>query len=446
MQTMNQLNPVHLDQRYLVVGLGLTGYSVAHYLLQHGYDCSVQDDRNQPPYLERLLKNHPGARVILQELTESMIQAADCLVVSPGISIRSPLLKKVAESGKRIIGDIELFAEAATKPVLAITGSNGKSTVTSLLGEMIKADGKAVGVGGNIGLPALELLARDHELDFYVLELSSFQLETTSHLELMAATVLNVSEDHMDRYENLQDYQDCKKTIYHNARVCISNLDDELTRYGTEDLLFSITSEHADYHLLDGPPRMLAIRGQGIIDVSQLKLKGRHNWANCLAAIALADQVGISVQAMQAALQSFSGLDHRSQWVARHHGVDWINDSKATNPGATLAAIEGIDESLILLAGGQGKSADMGLLRGTLKQHVKQVVVYGEDAAVMLSAWQDCVAVQIVDTLSQAVTVASQIAQPGDVVMLSPACASFDQYPGFEARGDHFCELVRSLP
>ena len=445
MQTMTQPNSMHLDQRYLVIGLGLTGYSVAHYLLQHGYDCRIQDDRKRPPYIDQLLKEHPQAEVIQQKLSESLIQSADCLVVSPGISIRSDLFKKVAMSGVRIIGDIELFAEAATKTVLAITGSNGKSTVTTLLGEMIKADGKAVAVGGNIGVPALGLLEQDRELDYYVLELSSFQLETTKHLNLLAASVLNVSEDHMDRYDNLQDYQNCKKSIYRHARFCISNLDDDLTRHGPEDLLFSIHSQRADYHLIDAPQCMLAIRGQGIVNVEALKLKGRHNWANCLAAMALADQAGISRAAMKTALQSFPGLDHRSQWVAKYNGVEWINDSKATNPGATLAAIQGVDAPLILLAGGQGKSADMSSLCQPLKQHVKQVVVYGEDAAMLQSVWQDCVPVKAAENLDQAVNLANKMAQTGDVVMLSPACASFDQYSGYEARGEHFCELVRAL-
>lgn len=445
MQTMTKSQNVHLDQRYLVVGLGLTGYSVACYLLQHGYECKVQDNREQPPFLAALLKIYPDVEVIQQELSEAIVRTTDCLVVSPGVSIRSPLLKKVTESGRRIIGDIELFAEAATKPVLAITGSNGKSTVTTLLGKMIEADGKVAGVGGNIGVPALDLLARDHELDFYVLELSSFQLETTATLKPLVATVLNVSEDHMDRYDNLQDYQRCKKTIYRQAQICISNLDDARTRHAQNDVMFSIKSVQAPYHLMHRPQAMLAIRGRAVIDVAELKLKGRHNWANCLAAMALAEQAGISQGAIKSALKAFPGLLHRSQWVARIKGVDWINDSKATNPGATRAAIEGIDAPVILLAGGQSKDADMGQLCQALNQHVKQVIVFGEDAMLMQSAWQDCVPVQRVANLSEAIQQASQKAKAGDIVMLSPACASFDQYPGFAARGEHFCELVRAL-
>jgi len=445
MQTMTQQQSLHLDQRYLVVGLGLTGYSVARYLLKRGYQCSVQDDRQPPPYLQQLLQDYPQVEVINRALSEDIASTIDCLVVSPGLSIRSSLMRKVAQSGKRIIGDIELFAEAVTQPVLAITGSNGKSTVTDLLGEMIKADDKAVGVGGNIGVPALDLLDQQPEADFYVLELSSFQLETTSSLKPLAATVLNVSEDHMDRYDDLADYRSCKQSIYTNAAHCISNLDDPMTHYDEQDVQFSIKSDQCEFGLMQQPQTMLAIRGQGLAKVSELKLKGRHNWANCLAAMALAESAGISIGAMKKALQSYTGLAHRSQWVAEINGVNWINDSKATNPGATLAAIEGIDEPIILLAGGQDKGADMRTLCQALKRYVKQVFVFGEDAQLMQQNWQDCTSVDRVDNLQQAVDKAACLSQAGDIVLLSPACASFDQYPGFAARGEHFSELVRKL-
>ncbi len=445
MQTMIHQQSIHADQSYLVVGLGLTGYSVASYLLKHGYRCVVQDDREQPPYLQQLLQQYPQVEVIRQPLSESLVAAIDCLVVSPGLSIRSALMKKVAESGRRIIGDIELFAEAVTQPVLAITGSNGKSTVTELVSEMIAADGKKVAVGGNIGVPALDLLEQQADADFYVLELSSFQLETTSSLKPLAATVLNISEDHMDRYQDLQDYQACKKSIYTHARNCISNQDDSRTHYNDDDIRFSLTSDQVDFHLVQQPETMLAIRGQGLIKVAELKLKGRHNWANCLAAMALAEKVGVSTAAMKKALKNYAGLAHRTQWVADINQVSWINDSKATNPGATVAAIEGIDEPIILLAGGQGKGADMSQLCEALKAHVKQVYVFGEDAPSMLADWQHCTAVQKVDDLQQAVSSAAQMAKAGDVVLLSPACASFDQYSGFAARGEHFCELVGAL-
>lgn len=448
MQAMKTQQTVHRNQRYLVVGLGLTGYSVACYLLQHGYNCVVQDDRQQidkdgPPFVSQLLQLYPAVEILSEELSEKILDEIDILVVSPGLSIRTQLIKKVAESGKCIIGDIELFAEAVVKPVIAITGSNGKSTVTSLLGEMILADGKKVAVGGNIGVPALDLLAQD--ADFYVLELSSFQLETTRSLKPLASTVLNISEDHMDRYDDLQDYQNSKKTIYQNAKNCISNCDDALTRNSDSDIRFSIHNKLADYSLIQIPETMLAVKGEGWLKTSELKVKGRHNWANCLAAMALARTAGISKKAILSALRSYAGLPHRSQWIADINGVNWINDSKGTNPGATRAAIDGIDEPVILLAGGQAKGADMSILCDSLKQHVKTVVLFGQDAKLMAKSWLGCTELERVENMEQAIQRASQLARAGDVVLLSPACASFDQYRSFAKRGEHFCTLVRAL-
>ena len=443
MQMTKPHQHVHLDQRYLVIGLGLTGYATACYLLANGYRCSIQDDRAQPPYLEKLLQAYPDANIILQPLSESLIAQSDCWVVSPGLSIRHPLIKKVAQSGIRVIGDIELFAEAVDKPVIAITGSNGKSTVTTLVGEMIAADGKKVAVGGNIGVPALDLLQQ--QADIYVLELSSFQLETTYSLKPLAATVLNVSEDHMDRYDDLADYQQSKKRIYQQAQQVISNADDELTGNTAADDQFSLQRDDVEYHLLDQPETMLAVKGEGWIETRELKLKGRHNWANCLVAMALAQMAGVSKNAIIETLKSFPGLDHRSQWVAEINGVNWINDSKATNPGAALAAIQGIDEPIILLAGGQSKGANMQPLCTTLGIKVKLMLLFGQDAEQIEASLQGCTKIERVDNLAAAVSRAYELAQSGDLVLLSPACASFDQFKGFADRGEQFANLVRAL-
>jgi UDP-N-acetylmuramoylalanine--D-glutamate ligase len=443
MQMMTQQQHVHLDQRYLVIGLGLTGYSAACYLLRNGYHCSVQDDREHPPYLDQLLAEFPDANLLLQPLTESLIEHADCWIVSPGLSIRNPLIKRVEQSGVRVIGDIELFAEAVNKPVIAITGSNGKTTVTTLVGQMIAAGSRKVAVGGNIGVPALDLLQQD--ADIYVLELSSFQLETTQTLKPLAATVLNVSEDHMDRYDDLQDYQNSKKKIYQNAKYIISNADDQLTGNSSKDIQFSLQHHDVDYHIIQQPQTMLAVKGEGWINTSELKLKGRHNWANCLVAMALAQIAGISRSAIVETLKQFPGLDHRSQWVADINGVSWINDSKATNPGATLAAIQGIDEPIILLAGGQSKGANMQSLCPAVKEKVSCVLLFGQDADQIEDSLQGCTRIERLDNLAQAVVRAHQIAQTGDLVLLSPACASFDQFKGFADRGEQFSKLVRSL-
>lgn len=443
MQAMTQQQHIHLDQRYLVIGLGLTGYSVASYLLRNGYDCVVQDDREKPPYLDALLHSFPDVKVLLEPLSEQLIEQADCWVISPGLSIRKPLIKKVAQSGVRVIGDIELFAEAVDKPVIAITGSNGKTTVTTLVGQMIAADGIKVAVGGNIGVPALDLLQLDAEI--YVLELSSFQLETTHSLKPLAATVLNVSEDHMDRYDDLADYQSSKQRIYHHAQHIISNCDDILTRYDEHDSCFSLQRDDVDYHIIHQPQSMLAVKGEGWVATAELKLKGRHNWANCLVAMALAQAAGVSKTAIVDCLKQFPGLDHRSQWVAEINGVNWINDSKATNPGATLAAIQGIDEPVILLAGGQSKGANMKPLCAAVKEHVSCILLFGQDADKIAASLQGCTKIERVDNLQQAVIRAHQIAAPGDIVLLSPACASFDQFAGFADRGEQFATMVRSL-
>ena len=434
---------IHLQQRYLVVGLGLTGYSVASYLLRNGYDCVVQDDRQQPPYLAKLIESFPQATVLQQSLSQISVEDFDCFVVSPGLSIRSPLIKKVAQSGVRVIGDIELFAEAVNKPVLAITGSNGKSTVTQLVGEMIAADNYLVGVGGNIGTPALDLLEK--EADYYVLELSSFQLETTHSLAPLVATVLNVSEDHMDRYDDLNDYQQTKLSISRNAQFFVSNGDDPLSQNSIKDIKFSIKNDVESYSVITHPTIQLAVNGEGWLDTSDLKIKGRHNWANCLAAMAMANLAGVSRNAIVGALKSFNGLAHRSEFIATLDGVSWINDSKATNPGAAQAAIDGMDEPVILIAGGQGKGADMTVLCDSLKSHVKTVLLMGQDAELMQQSWPDCVAIERVKDMAEAVKRARVIAKEGDVVLLSPACASFDMYTGFEARGNHFATLVRSM-
>ena len=442
MQAMNSHKFVHAEQDYLVVGLGLSGYSAARYLLSHGYRCRVQDDRAHPPYLEALRDEYPLVEILLEPLSEALLMTAECLVVSPGVSIRNPLLRDAATAGLRVIGDIELFAEAVTKPVIGITGSNGKSTVTTLVGDMLQADGMSVGVGGNLGVPALDLLQQ--EADFYVLELSSFQLETTSSLRLRAATILNLSEDHMDRYDDLEDYRLSKHRIYRNAEIVISNLDDPATHHDENDQGFSL-QESADFSLVDGGIASLAVQGEPWIGVDELRVRGRHNWANCLVAMGLARAVGVSRQAIVSALRSFKGLAHRSQWVAEIDGVVWINDSKATNPGATEAAIRGLDARVILLAGGQGKDADMHSLCEVLRERVARVFLFGEDAAVMAHAFAGCCEIHRVETLQQAVVEASRVARPGQAVMLSPACASFDQFSGFAERGECFIQAVEAL-
>ena len=434
----------HEDLNYLVVGLGVTGFSVASYLLAHGYRCKVQDTRDIPPYLNQLQKHFPQASIANQALDNDLINWADVLVVSPGLSIQQPKIQQALELGKSVIGDIELFSQVADKPLIAITGSNGKSTVTRLLGEMIEADGKAVAVGGNIGIAALDLLKST--VDCYVLELSSYQLETTTSLKPQVATVLNLSEDHLDRYESYADYINTKLKIYNKAEICVSNYDDETTRHDANDILFSVDPEaEVDFGLVNADGYCLAHNAEPWLKVSELKVSGQHNWANCLAAMALAHASGVSKQAIIKALKNFKGIPHRSQWVAEHNGVEWINDSKATNIGAARASIEGRDRPVILIAGGQSKNADMTVLRQVLKQHVKLVLLMGEDADKIEQAWQGSTRIERVSNMAAAVIRANEEAKTGDCVLLAPACASFDMYEKFEARGEDFMQKLRGL-
>ena len=432
------------DVNYLVVGLGVSGYSVARYLFRHGYRCRIQDTRDIPPFLGELKAQFDAVDFRAQPLDAELIAWADVLVVSPGLSIRDTVIEQAVDLGKSVVGDIELFARLVDKPVIAITGSNGKSTVTALVGEMISRDHKAVAVGGNIGTAALDLLELD--ADFYVLELSSYQLETTTSLRPRVAALLNLCEDHLDRYPDYAEYIQTKLRVYDNASLCVSNLDDEVTRHDSRDISFSLNLDtDAEFRLLEDNGIWLAHRDEPWLKVDQIRLSGRHNWANCLAAMAIAHSVGISRPAIVAAMQQFAGMAHRSQWIAEIGGVEWINDSKATNTGAAQASIEGRERPLILIAGGQSKGADMSVMFATIKQRVKLVLLLGEDASRLQQAWQGATRIERVRDMQQAVQRAHEAACSGDCVLLAPACASFDMYPKFEARGDHFARLVKEL-
>ena len=430
------------DVNYLVVGLGVSGFSAARYLLGAGYRCRVQDTRDIPPYLSQLRDQFVALDFQAGALQPDLIDWADVLVVSPGISLRQAEFDLAREQDKEIIGDVELFARLVDKPVVAITGSNGKSTVTSLVGEIVKVSGIAVAVGGNLGIAALDLLEQDAEL--LVLELSSYQLESLKSLRPSVAALLNLSEDHLDRYDSYDDYVAAKRHIYDYADVCISNLDDPATTYSSEDVRFGFSTD-AEFHLLEDDGIWLAHRGEAWLRVDQLKITGRHNWSNCLAAMAITQQLGISREAIVTGLKQFVGIPHRSQWVAEFGGVEWINDSKATNVGAAQASIEGRDRPVILIAGGQSKGADMSLMVNALQRKVKLVLLLGEDASLMEQAWRTATRIERVADMREAVLRARDEAVSGDCVLLAPACASFDMYEKFEARGEDFIRLVAEI-
>lgn len=439
-------------KRVLIVGLGKTGLSCARYLSDHGIEVAVTDSREHPPALDELQASYPDMAIFVGGFSSEAFKRATCLIVSPGISLREPLILEARARGAEIVGDIELFARNANAPVVAITGSNGKSTVTSLLGEMAKAAGLNARVGGNIGVPALDLL-HEPRPDLYILELSSFQLETTESLNACAAAILNISEDHMDRYHDLNDYTAAKAKVYYGTGTLIVNLDDErvmatvnLIRQGRDLLGFTANKPTEEQFGICAQANQdfLCYGSEQLLAVSELKIKGKHNVVNALAALALGQEANIPLDAMLVALKEFPGLPHRSQWVAEKNGIAWYNDSKATNVGAAIAAINGTDANkIILIAGGQAKGQDFSPLKDIVKSKVKHLILLGEDAELLSAELEEYTEVSFVTDLSQAVKKAEEIATSGDAVLLSPACASFDMYSGYEQRGDEFIVAVK---
>ena len=431
-------------KKVVIIGLGMTGLSCVDFFMARGVTPRVMDTRVAPAGLDKLpeaVERYVGG------LNEDWLLTADLIVASPGIALAHPSLSAAADAGVEIVGDIELFCREAQAPIIAITGSNGKSTVTSLVGEMAKAAGLNVGVGGNIGLPALMLL--DAERELYVLELSSFQLETTSSLRAAAATILNVTEDHMDRYPlGLQQYRAAKLRVYENARACIVNADDALTMpvRGADDRCISFGVDVGDYHLnRQQGETWLRVKGEKVLNVKEMKISGQHNYSNALAALALADAAGLPRASSLKALTTFTGLAHRFQLVLEHNGVRWINDSKATNVGSTEAALNGLhlDGTLYLLLGGDGKSADFTPLSRYLTGDNVRLYCFGRDGA-QLAVLRPDVAVQT-ETMEQAMRQIAPQVVAGDMVLLSPACASLDQFKNFEQRGDIFARLAKEL-
>ncbi len=434
-------NPVSL-----IVGLGRTGVSCARHLAARGHELRVTDSRREPPGLAELSGIAPGARLALGGFEEALLDGADQVVVSPGVSLREPLLCAALARGLDVVGDIELFAREAGGRTVAITGTNGKSTVTSLLGHMAATAGVNVRVGGNLGEPALDLLAGE-PADLYVLELSSFQLETTRSLQLEAATVLNLTPDHMDRYADLAEYGAAKARIFDQCPVAVVNLDDELVcrmpRPGQRVTGFSIVRSDADYALLDqSGATWLAAAGEPLLPTAELQIAGRHNAANALAALALADACGLPRAAVLEALRTFAGLAHRMNVVADRDGVRWINDSKATNVGSTLAAVAGLPGPLLLIAGGDGKGQDFAPLAGALRGKVRCCVLIGRDAGRVAAALEGVCALEYARSLEAAVAVARGLARAGDTVLLSPACASLDMFRDYTHRGEVFRDAV----
>ena len=438
-------------KRALVVGLGLTGVSCVRHLITRGYDVTVVDTRAEPPKLDELKREFPRVAVHTGGLPAAIFNDPGLLVVSPGVSVKEPAIARAVGAGAQAIGDIELFAREATAPVIAITGANGKSTVTALTGEMCRRAGLQTAVGGNIGVPALSLLG-DREPDVYVLELSSFQLETTYSLNARAATVLNITPDHMDRYGDIGEYAGAKARVFRGNGTMVLNADDSLVmrmrQSGRRTVSFGLgrPTEAQDYGLDEIRGETWLVHGtQPLMAAREVPLAGRHNLANVLAAMALAETAGVVPEDACAAAREFKGLPHRTELVAERHGVRWYDDSKGTNVGATVAALNGMTAPVILIAGGDSKGQDFSELKPACAQHARAVVLIGRDAPLIEAALGNAVTARRAKDMHEAVRFAAELAQPGDVVLLSPACASFDMFRNYEHRAEVFRAAVQEV-
>ncbi len=455
------------ENRVLVVGLGKTGLSCARYLAKKGFLVTVTDSRVKPPELDSLKNEYPDITVFTGGFDPDAFNVVEKIIISPGVSLAEPIISEAIERGAEVIGDIELFSQYVNEPIVAITGSNGKSTVTTLLGEMIQRAGLYAKLGGNLGTPVLDLLSEtssaDIKPDFYILELSSFQLETTYSLNSVASVVLNITADHMDRYRDINHYTGVKKRIYQGSGVVVVNLDDPLVSSLSDDsgnlikkrkkIGFTLNEpEDGAYGLREVAGCIWLARGERkLININDIKIKGRHNLANILAALALAEAIGLPLEKIITCLSDFVGLPHRMQWVGKYKNVDWYNDSKATNVGAAVASVDALADAssnslskkVILVAGGEGKNADFLPLKKVVEKKVKAVILMGQDAGLIAQALGSNVKIVLVKNMEEAVTNACQQAEEGDSVLLAPACASFDMYSGYEERGLDFINNVR---
>ncbi|MCF2857451.1 UDP-N-acetylmuramoyl-L-alanine--D-glutamate ligase [Pseudoalteromonas sp. SMS1] len=440
---MNYLDKLK-QQHITILGLGITGLGIVRFMVQHGITPKVVDTRAVPPGADWLAHNVPECEAVFGPLAEAALTCTDLIIISPGIPLYDQYVAHAIAQGTEVIGDVELFARLNDKPVVAVTGSNGKSTVVSLATEVCKAAGLNVGLGGNIGTSVLDLL--DQDLDLIVLELSSFQLETTQSLKCASAMILNITEDHMDRYPDFDAYCAAKKRIYQQTDLLVYNKDDPQT-YQAHKHLRSVGQSTGDYCVSTSSEgtSYFCVLGEAFLPVDCLSMPGKHNQFNALSVIALLSPFGISKKAFEQAFGQFGGLSHRCQLVAEVNGIQYFNDSKATNVGATVAALESLADGcnkIVLILGGDAKGADTAPLVVPLKAYCRAIVCFGQDADLFMPLHDDATKVA---TLQEAVIAANKHAIAGDIVLLAPACASIDMYPNYMVRGDEFSKLVEGL-
>lgn len=442
----------------IIIGLGGTGLSCARFFAAKKIDFKVVDSRENPPGLEEFIESFPGIDIELGPFNEQTLVSASTLVVSPGVSVKTPAILEAKKQGVVITGDIDIFSQNTSVPIVAVTGSNGKSTVVAILAEILTAAKVNFGLGGNLDgenfKPALDLLL-EPEKDLYILELSSFQLETTDQLNAEISVILNLSEDHMDRYEDFEDYYLAKANIYKGCKQVLINLENEFSgrcrslgvpvwEYG------NVASGHRRIGLFGSTEEeKIVVEGEQLVPVKDLKVVGEHNVSNVLAAAGLSLAIEIDLDSIRQGVLAFTGLPHRCQWVAEVDGVEFYNDSKGTNVGATVAAVKSLGlrcaGQMILIAGGISKSADFDELIPAARDWCKQVVLIGQDANLIEGALAGHVPVQKANSLESAIEFAQSFASAGDVVLFSPACASFDMFENFQARGNAFINGVRRL-
>jgi len=434
----------------LVFGLGKTGLSVARYLARNGRQAVFVDSRETPPGLDELKTIAPDAEIVLGPASGILPEGIKRVIVSPGLADREPLLVAARDRGVEVLSDIELFVREAKAPFAAVTGSNGKSTVTTLIALMCEAAGKRALAGANLGVPALDLLMEEAP-DFYVLELSSFQLHRTRHLPARTAVLLNISPDHLDWHGSAEEYRDAKYRIFAEAETAVFNREDPDAEgrigSGTTHISFGLdTPGEGQYGIRSEDGVDFLARGeQLLLATTEMVLVGEHNQANALAALAAGQLLGLDLPSMLQVLVEFPGLPHRMQHVRTLHGVDYINDSKATNVGAAIASVRSVPGPIVLIAGGQGKGGDFDALARSIHDKLRMAILIGEDAAAIAKALDGLTEVRMAADMAAAVTAAQEIARSGDTVLLAPACASFDQFDNYMHRGDVFAQLVREL-
>jgi len=450
------------DKNVLVLGLGETGLSMLRWLSAQGARLRVADSRSEPPGLAEAGQNVAAGQIFCGAFGDALFDGIDLVAISPGIPLADPFVQRAAARGIPVVGDIELFAQQLTAndyrlttKVIAITGSNGKTTVTSMVEHLCKAAGKDAVAAGNISPAVLDVVLQRgaNQPEIWVLELSSFQLETTATLNADVATVLNISEDHLDRYAGINEYAAAKARIFHGSGVQVLNRDDArsmgMALPGREIITFGLNlpGSASDFGIeRAGNEIWLAQGSDRLLKVSELRIAGLHNVANALAALALCRAIDLPMPVLLEALRGFRGLPHRVERVAEIDGVVYYDDSKGTNVGATVAALEGLGRKVVLLAGGEGKGQDFAPLKQAVMRHARAVVLIGRDAPLIASALGGCgVPLLHAKNMNDAVRQAAQLARSGDAVLLSPACASFDMFRNYAHRAEMFVEAVHEL-